>query len=71
MDGPGSARIYIDGVQDTVAVSTLQAIQDTTLPLRFGSAASTPATYDELALYDDVLSAAQIAEHHAAGTGAP
>ena len=36
MNGPGSAKIYIDGVQDTVSVSALQAIQDTALPLRSG-----------------------------------
>jgi hypothetical protein len=64
MDGPGSARIYIDGTQSTVSVAAVQAIQDTAFGLTFGSAGSTPAQYDEFALYDQALTATQVAAHH-------
>ena len=67
MDGPGTAKIYIDGVESTVPVSTVQAIQDTTLPLFFGTTGTTPADFDEFALYDEALSATEIAAHAAAG----
>ena len=67
MNGPGTAKIYIDGVLDTVSVSAVQAIADTAFPLTFGIAASNPTLYDEFALYDDPLSATAVAAHHAAG----
>lgn len=70
VDGPGSARIYIDGVEDTVQVATVQSLQNTASPLLFGSANSTRATFDEFALYDDALSAAQVVEHFKTGSGA-
>jgi hypothetical protein len=68
-NGPGSALIYVDGVEaGTVQVGGgVQAIQDTTFPLTFGGAGSTATLFDEFALYDGVLNAAQVAAHHAAG----
>jgi hypothetical protein len=68
MNGNGStAHIYVDGVESTVILAPTQSIQDTAFPLVFGSAASTPAVFDEFALYDDALSAADIAAHEALG----
>ena len=67
-DGAG-VKIYIDGVENTVQISQ-QTIQNSTSPLTFGSAGSGEASFDELALYDNALSAAQVAEHHSAGIGA-
>ena len=69
VDGPNSARIYIDGVEDTVQVATVQSLQNTALPLLFGTGASTQATFDEFALYDEALSAAQVTQHFEAGSG--
>lgn len=71
MDGPGTARIYLDGVDVTVPVpgQGVHAIQDTAFPLVFGGGASTAATFDEFALYDRALSADEVAAHHAAGSG--
>jgi hypothetical protein len=70
VNGANSARIYIDGVEaGTVQVGTVQLIQDTAFPLQFGDGASTPATYDQFALYDGVLTPEQVAEHFAAGPG--
>ena len=67
VDGANSARIYIDGVEaGTVQVGTVQLIQDTAFPLQFGDGATTPATYDQFALYDGVLTPAQVAAHFAA-----
>ncbi len=68
--GPGSVKIYIDGAPVTVVdVSAVQAIQNTTTPLQFGDGAASQADFDEFALYDNVLTPAQVAEHYAAGTG--
>jgi len=68
MNGNGStAHIYVDGVESTVILAPTQSIQDTAFPLVFGSAASTPALFDEFALYDEALSAADIAAHEALG----
>jgi hypothetical protein len=67
MNGPGTAKIYIDGVLASTSLSAVQAIQDTAFPLTFGSAAGAAAQYDEFALYDQVLSPQQVADHHAAG----
>ena len=67
-DGPNSARIYIDGDgSNTIQVSKVHVIQDTAFPLTFGSSASSPAQYDEFALYDTVLSQAQVSARYAAG----
>jgi len=44
-----------------------QAIQDTAFPLTFGSTATSPATFDEFALYDGVLTAAQVHAHYVIG----
>jgi hypothetical protein len=68
MNGPGTAKIYVDGALASASLSPVQAIQNTAFPLTFGSAASTPAQYDEFALYDDVLSQQQVTDHHNAGS---
>ncbi len=67
MNGRGTAKIYIDGVESTLPVNRAQAIENTAFPLFFGSRNSTPADFDEFAIYDEVLSAAQIAARAAAG----
>ena len=69
MNGAGSAKVYIDGVDVTVAVpgQQQQVIQNTTFPLLFSSGASTAVTFDEFALYDQALNTAEVAAHHAAG----
>jgi CSLREA domain-containing protein len=71
MNGLGStARIYIDGVDVTQVLAPGQTILNTSFPLTFGSfgsAPSTPATYDEFALYDSALTPAQVQAHYAAG----
>ncbi len=64
MNGAGTARIYIDGVDVTTSVSAVQAIADTAFPLTFGNAAGAPAKFDEFALYDSVLTPAQITAHY-------
>jgi hypothetical protein len=67
--GPGTVKIYIDGAPVAVVdVSAVQVIQDTSGPLQFGDIASTQAAFDEFALYDQVLTPAQVAAHYAAGT---
>ena len=68
-NGTSSAKIYIDGVLDTVAVSPAVTIANTAFPLTFGVADSTPAVYDEFALYDTALTAAEVAAHYNAGIG--
>jgi subtilisin-like proprotein convertase family protein len=72
-NGPGSTLIYIDGVEaGTVQVGGgVQAIQDTTFPLTFAGAGSTPTVFDEFALYDGVLTPAEVAAHHTAGSPPP
>ena len=52
---------------DTVTVSSPQTLVNTTFPLTFGGTASTPATFDEFAVYDAPLTAAEVAAHYAAG----
>jgi hypothetical protein len=66
MNGAGTAKIYIDGVDVTTPVSAVQAIADTAFPLTFGNAAGASAKFDEFALYNSVLTPAQIAAHYAA-----
>jgi DNA-binding beta-propeller fold protein YncE len=67
--GPGSVKFYIDGaLAPSVDVSAAQVIVDNNTLLTFGAAGSTPADYDEFAIYDGVLSAAQIQAHYDAGT---
>lgn len=68
MDGPGTAKIYIDGAPDTVGVSNVHTPADSTTPLFLGGTATTPHTLDELALYDKALTPEQVAAHHAAAT---
>jgi hypothetical protein len=51
-----------------VDVSAVQVVQDTSGTLQFGDIASNPAAFDEFALYDQVLTPAQVAAHYAAGT---
>jgi hypothetical protein len=67
-DGPGSAMIYIDGLDaGTVQVSGGQVVQNTAFPLTFGGAGSTPTLFDDFALYDGALNPSQVAAHNAAG----
>ena len=66
MNGAGTAKIYVDGVDVTQSVSAVQAIADTAFPLTFGNAAGAPAKFDEFALYDSVLTPAQVSAHYAA-----
>jgi hypothetical protein len=68
MNEPGTARIYVDGVLGSTSLSAVQAIQDTAFPLTFGSADGATAQYDEFALYDQVLSQQQVADHYSAGS---
>jgi len=69
MDGTlGSARIYIDGVEANTVQVANATIQNTAFGLLFATSASTQASYDEFALYDDVLTAAEVAEHYAVGS---
>ena len=68
--GPGDARIYVDGAQSTVQVSE-QVVLNTAFPLLFGSAASTRASFDEFALYDNALSPGQVYDHFRRGVAAP
>jgi len=65
-DGPGTAKIYIDGADVTVPTpgQQLQVIANTAFPLVFGSGASTPANYDEFAVYDQALTAAQVSARY-------
>jgi uncharacterized repeat protein (TIGR01451 family) len=63
MAGAGTAKIYIDGVLHSASDSAVQAIQNTTFPLTFGSVGA-PAQYDEFALYNRALSADEVAEHY-------
>ena len=70
MNGNGStAKIYVDGVLDTVIVSAVQTIQDTAFPLLFGSGGAVQADFDEFALYNGVLTATDVLEHYNAGRG--
>lgn len=64
--GPGDARIYVDGAQSTVQVSA-EVVLNTAFPLLFGSAASTRASFDEFALYDNALSPGQVYDHFRRG----
>ena len=69
--GAGAVKFYIDGAPVAVVdVSAAQVIQNTTGVLGFGSGASSPADFDEFALYDGVLTATQIQAHYVAGVGA-
>lgn len=70
-DGLNSAKIYVDGVDVTVSVSSVQAIQNTAFPLFFGSGNSTPADFDEFALYDRALTPAEVDTRFARGTPSP
>ncbi|HEY1538600.1 MAG TPA: hypothetical protein VGF63_04315 [Solirubrobacteraceae bacterium] len=68
--GPGTVKVYIDGAPvPVVDVSAAQVVQDTSGPLQFGDIASSQAALDEFALYDQVLTPAQVAAHYAAGAG--
>jgi hypothetical protein len=66
--GPGTVTIYIDGhAVGTTDVAPGQIIQDDANALAFGSTASTKAQFDEFALYDGVLTAAQVHAHWVIG----
>ena len=67
MNGPGTARIYIDGVDDTVQLSAVHSIADTAFPLIFGTTNSGSAQFDEFALYDEPLTPGKVGEHYDAG----
>lgn len=68
MSGPGTEKIYIDGVLDTALVTAPQTIQNTTFPLTFGAAGSSQAFYDDFALFGRPLTAAEIQARFARGT---
>ena len=65
MAGAGTAKIYVDGALHSASDSAVQAIQNTTFPLTFGSVGA-PAQYDEFALYNRALGADEVAEHYQA-----
>ena len=68
--GPGAVKMYIDGQPVTVVdVSAVQVIQNTATELVFGAAGGNQANFDEFALYDDVLTPAQVVGHYVAATG--
>ena len=71
MNGAGTARIYVDGIEGTAQVGATTTVADTALPLQIGGSAGTPADLDEFALYDRALTADEVGEHYAAGRGAP
>lgn len=62
-----AVKIYVDGVPGTTPVSLVQVVQNTASPLQFGDGGSVPANYDEFAVYDQVLTDAQVAARYAAG----
>lgn len=64
----GSEKIYIDGALDTAPVIAPQIPQNTTFPLTFGSAASSPTFHDEFVVYGRALSAPEVATRFARGT---
>jgi hypothetical protein len=65
--GAGTVKFYIDGgAIGTVDVSPGQVIANSTTPLTFGSSANSQADVDEFAVYDHVLTPAQIQAHYAA-----
>jgi hypothetical protein len=66
-NGPNTAQIYIDGVEGTVNVSGVQIVQDTSFLLTFGAAGSTPADYDEFAVYDRALTPGEVLGRFAGG----
>ena len=70
-NGANTAKIYIDGVESTVQVSGVQIVQDTSFLLTFGAAGSTPADYDEFAVYDRALTAAEVLGRYAGGAPPP
>ena len=68
INGPSStAKIYIDGVDQTVIVSAPQSIPDTPFPIVFGIAKRARSS-TSFALYPDVLSQARVTAHYDAGT---
>ena len=67
--GPTSTVIYIDGVAGTVIAAPAQVIANTAFPLTFSGAGTNQHVLDEFALYDGVLSAADVVAHHNAGAG--
>ena len=67
--GAGSVKIYIDGAAvPTADVSAGQIIANTTTDLVFGAGGANPADFDEFALYDQVLTPAEVLTHFQAGS---
>ena len=73
-NGPNSTQLYIDGApQPMQVVSGAQIIQNTAFPLFFS--ANSPAggaiagDIDEFAVYDEALTAAEVADHFSAAGG--
>lgn len=62
--GSGSTRIFVDGVEGTTIVAPSQKLVDTVLPLTIGGTPLAPALFDEFALYDAVLTPAQVQERY-------
>jgi hypothetical protein len=70
--GPGAVAIYIDGVNaGTTQVSATQVIQDTAFPLQFGLGNSANARFDEFAVYDRVLTPAEVGCRFALASSSP
>lgn len=66
--GTGAVKMYIDGAAVAVVdVSPAQVIGNTALSLSFAAAGSTPADYDDFAIYPTALSAARVLAHYTAG----
>ena len=64
--GVGNTTIYIDGVAGTAMLSPAQVIVNTTFPLTFGGVGG-QADFDEFAVYDSVLTPAQVTELYSVG----
>ncbi len=66
--GAGAVKIYVDGSPvGTLDVAPVQVTQNSATPLLFGSVANNQADFDEFALYNHVLTAAQVHAHYVAG----
>jgi subtilisin-like proprotein convertase family protein len=66
-NGP-STVIYIDNAASTTILAPVQVIANTASLLTFADPGSTVHVFDEWALYDSVLTAADVNEHYDAGT---
>jgi len=63
-----AVKIYVDGTESTVPVSTAQVVQNTTYSLLLGPGSAQPVAFDQFAIYDQVLSPADVSARFLAGT---